>query len=136
MDCPPGPGHSGRPGVQTSRISCAGVRTLVISDLHLGSRAGHDVLQLPAARARLFDALDGVERLVLLGDTMELITRHPERSAARAEPVIRAIGQWLGPDREVIVVPGNHDAPLIRPWALLQGAAIPLSPGACSSSPR
>jgi UDP-2,3-diacylglucosamine pyrophosphatase LpxH len=100
------------------------VRTLVISDLHLGSRAGHDVLQLPAARARLFDALDDVERLVLLGDTMELITRHPERAATRAEPVIRAIGRRLGPDREVIVVPGNHDAPLIRPWALLQGARL------------
>jgi UDP-2,3-diacylglucosamine pyrophosphatase LpxH len=100
------------------------VRTLVISDLHLGSRAGHDVLQLPAAQTRLFDALAGVERLVLLGDTMELITRQPRRAAARTEPVIRAIGRRLGPDREVIVVPGNHDAPLIRAWALAQGPRL------------
>lgn len=100
------------------------MNTLVISDLHLGSRTGHDVLQLPAARARLLAALDGVGRLVLLGDTLELMTRHPRRSAARAEPVIRAIGQRLGPDREVIVVPGNHDAPLVRAWALAQGPTL------------
>lgn len=116
------------------------MRTLVISDLHLGNRAGNDVLQVPAARARLFDALDDVERLVLLGDTMELITRHPQRLAARAEPVIRAIGQRLGPDREVIVVPGNHDAPLIRAWALAQGPRLQPStvvgPGATPSLDR
>jgi hypothetical protein len=82
------------------------------------------VLQLPVARARLFDALDDVERLVLLGDTMELITRHPQRAAMRTEPVIQAIGQRLGRDREIIVVPGNHDAPLIRAWAFAQGARL------------
>lgn len=98
--------------------------TLVISDLHLGSRPRHDVLRLPAVRARLLDALDGVDRLVLLGDTLELATRHPRRTAAAAEPVIRAIGERLGADREVIVVPGNHDAPLVRAWALAQGRRL------------
>jgi len=100
------------------------VRTLVISDLHLGTRAGHDVLQLPAARDRLFAALAGVDRLVLLGDALELLTRTPRRAAARAEPVIRALGRALGPDREVIVVPGNHDAGLVRRWALAQGPRL------------
>jgi hypothetical protein len=33
-----------------------------------------------------------------------------------AEPVLRALGAALGPQREVIVVPGNHDAPLVRGW--------------------
>ena len=100
------------------------MRTLVISDLHLGSRARHDVLRLPVPRERLLDALDGVDRLVLLGDTLELATRHPRRAAELAEPVIRAIGRRLGPDREVIVVPGNHDGPLTRAWALDQGARL------------
>jgi len=100
------------------------VRTLVISDLHLGTRAGHDVLQMPAARDRLFAALDGVDRLVLLGDALELLTRTPRRAAARAEPVIRALGRALGPDREVIVVPGNHDAGLVRRWAQAQGPRL------------
>ena len=100
------------------------MRTLVISDLHLGTRAGHDVLQVPVARDRLFAALDGVDRLVLLGDTLELMTRAPRRAAARAEPVVRAIGRALGPGREVIVVPGNHDAGLVRAWALAEGPRL------------
>jgi hypothetical protein len=40
---------------------------------------------------------------------------------AAAEPVLRAIGQRLGGDRELVIVPGNHDAPLIRAWAAQQG---------------
>jgi UDP-2,3-diacylglucosamine pyrophosphatase LpxH len=100
------------------------VRTLVISDLHLGNRSGRDVLRGAPARERLLEAIDGVDRLVLLGDTVELMYRRPERSMAVAEPVLRAIGRRLGPGREVIVVPGNHDAPLARRWALDQGAQL------------
>ena len=96
------------------------MRTLVVSDLHLGSRPGHDVLRLPAARERLLAALDETDRLVLLGDTLELMTRNTRRTAAIAEPVIREVGRRLGPDREVIVVPGNHDAPLTRAWVIAQ----------------
>jgi UDP-2,3-diacylglucosamine pyrophosphatase LpxH len=100
------------------------VRTLVISDLHLGSRSRHDVLRLTGARERLLEAIDGVDRLVLLGDILELATRHPRRAAGLAEPVIRMIGRRLGPDREVVVVPGNHDAPLARAWALTEGPRL------------
>ncbi|MFZ0088419.1 MAG: metallophosphoesterase [Solirubrobacteraceae bacterium] len=100
------------------------MRTLVISDLHLGRRAGHDVLRLAAVRERLLDALDDVDRLVLLGDALELMGRNPRRTMATAEPIIRAIGRRLGPNREVIVVPGNHDAPLVRAWALAQGRRL------------
>ena len=49
------------------------MRSLVISDLHLGSRMQRDVLVRPPALERLLDALDGVDRLVLLGDTVELL---------------------------------------------------------------
>ena len=74
------------------------MRTLVISDLHLGVRTGADVLGQPQALDILCSRLDGVDRLVLLGDTLEL--RHgPARDAlAAAEPVMRAIGDALGPD--------------------------------------
>lgn len=96
------------------------MRTLVVSDLHLANRSGRDVLALPAIRQRLLAAIDDadVERLVLLGDTIELMHHQPRRSMVMAEPVLRALGQGLGPDREVVVVPGNHDAALIRdgPW--------------------
>jgi UDP-2,3-diacylglucosamine pyrophosphatase LpxH len=101
-----------------------GLRTLVISDLHLGNRARHDVLRRAAPLQALLEALDGIDRLVLLGDTLELMSRHPRRSMIAAEPVLRAIGARLGREREVIFVPGNHDGPLVRAWVLAQGDSL------------
>jgi UDP-2,3-diacylglucosamine pyrophosphatase LpxH len=100
------------------------LRTLIISDLHLGNRAHHDVLRRSAPLARLLEALDAVDRLVLLGDVAELVTRNPRRSLAAAEPVLRAVGRRLGRGREVILVPGNHDGPLVRAWARAQGHGL------------
>jgi hypothetical protein len=97
------------------------VRTLVISDLHLGGRAGHDVLRFAPARDRLLAALDGVDRLVLLGDTLELHSRHARRSGSVAEALLRQIGRRLGSDGEVIVVPGNHDLWLVADFKRTRG---------------
>ncbi len=44
------------------------MRTLVVSDLHLGSRSEADVLRDPAARDALLRELEGADRLVILGD--------------------------------------------------------------------
>jgi hypothetical protein len=92
------------------------MRTLVISDLHLGTRSRADVLTRPEALAVLLGRLDGVDRLVLLGDTLEL--RHgPARDAlAVAEPVLRAIGDALRPSGQVVLVPGNHDHAIGAGW--------------------
>jgi calcineurin-like phosphoesterase family protein len=105
------------------------VRTLVISDLHLGSRSGVDVLRRPAARDALLEALDGVDRLVLLGDLLEL--RHGPLHAALevARPVLRAIGQRLGPNRPAVLVPGNHDSRLIGPWLEWRSRGGPVALG-------
>ncbi len=92
------------------------MRTLIISDLHLGTRDRADVLRRPAPRRQLIGALEDIDRLVLLGDVVELMEGRARRAMAIAEPVLREIGARLGGEREVIVVPGNHDAPLIRPW--------------------
>ncbi|CAB4921374.1 unannotated protein [freshwater metagenome] len=92
------------------------MRTLVISDLHLGSIIERDVLRRPAALARLEAALAGVERLVLLGDTVELLEGRPDQAAAVAAPIVRRIAAALPAGAPVIVVPGNHDHDLIRPW--------------------
>jgi UDP-2,3-diacylglucosamine pyrophosphatase LpxH len=100
------------------------VRTLVISDLHIGSRLGRDVLRHPEALAALLDALDGVDRLVLLGDVVELAEGRPRHAMKVAEPVLRAIGARMGAEREVVVVPGNHDIGLTRRWLRAQGAAL------------
>lgn len=92
------------------------MRTIVVSDLHLGGRLGHDVLTRPEPLRRLLEAVDGVERLVLLGDTVELMEGRARQAMALAEPVLRALGARLGAGREAIIVPGNHDAPLVRAW--------------------
>jgi Calcineurin-like phosphoesterase len=102
------------------------VRTLIISDLHLGERGRRDVLRRPAALERLLGALDGIDRLVLLGDTVELMSRNPRRSMQQAEPALREIGRRMGPGREVILVVGNHDAPLVRRWVLERGDSLGL----------
>jgi hypothetical protein len=99
------------------------MRTLVVSDLHLGSRLAHDVLRREVALEALLDALDGVDRLVLLGDLVELLEGRPRQAMAVAEPVLRALGARLGAGREVIVVPGNHDRALVRPWLLANGVS-------------
>jgi UDP-2,3-diacylglucosamine pyrophosphatase LpxH len=100
------------------------VRTLVVSDLHLGARLRRDVLRRPEALEALLVALEDVERLVLLGDVVELLEGRPARAMEVAEPVLRAIGARLGGGREVIVVPGNHDAALVRPWLRAQGVSL------------
>jgi UDP-2,3-diacylglucosamine pyrophosphatase LpxH len=110
------------------------VRTLVISDLHLGGRLQHGVLTRPEPLRRLLGAIDDIERLVLLGDTVELMEGRQQQAMEVAEPVLRAIGARLGPDRQVIVVPGNHDAPLVRSWVRTHGAELrsdtPIAPAA------
>jgi hypothetical protein len=111
-----------------------GVRTLVVSDLHLGARLRRDVLRRPVALDALLAALDGVDRLVLLGDVVELLEERPRRAMDEAEGVVRAIGARLGRGREVVVVPGNHDALLLRDHLRRDGvpAAVdaPIPPGA------
>jgi UDP-2,3-diacylglucosamine pyrophosphatase LpxH len=100
------------------------VRTLVISDLHLGGRLGRDVLRHPEALALLLDAFDGIDRLVLLGDVIELAEGRPRQALELAEPILRAIGERVGPDRQIVLVPGNHDRALTRSWAHAQGAEL------------
>ena len=96
------------------------MRTLVISDLHLGARTRTDVLRHPAALDALLERLDGVEQLVLLGDTLELRHGPLEEALAIAEPVLRAIGARMG-DGEVVLVAGNHDHGLLAGWLETHG---------------
>lgn len=100
--------------------------TLVVSDFHLGSRLRHDVLTHPEPLQRLLEAVGEAERLVLLGDIVELLEQRAETAMAEAEPVLRAIGRTLGPGREVILVPGNHDRALVTPWVKRVGPSLAL----------
>lgn len=92
------------------------MRTLVVSDLHLGASIQHSVLARPEPLERLLAAVDDVDRLVLLGDVVELLERHPARALEKAKATLRAIGARVGPEREVVLVPGNHDVSLVAAW--------------------
>lgn len=92
------------------------MRTLVVSDLHLGGRTGVDVLRRPEARDPLLAELANTGRLVLLGDTLELRHGPAKEALARARPALEAIGAALPAGAEVIIVPGNHDHALASPW--------------------
>lgn len=106
------------------------MRTLVVSDLHLGSLLDRDVLRRPEPLAILEEATRRADRLVLLGDTLELLEGKPQAAAAAGRAVLTRLGAALGPDGSVVVVPGNHDHELIRPWLRrrIQAGASPLRP--------
>ena len=99
------------------------MRTLIISDLHLGSGSGSDVLRYPEPRAALLEALKDVDRLLLLGDVLELRHGPPRYAMAAARPFFEDLGRALA-GREIVVSAGNHDHLLVESWlgerALLQ----------------
>ncbi len=103
------------------------MRTLIVSDLHLGGNSGVDVLRRRQLRAALLDSLDGIDRLVLLGDVLEL--RHgPMRDAmSAARPVFEDLGRALA-GRELVLTAGNHDHALVEPWLLARGAGADPGP--------
>jgi hypothetical protein len=89
--------------------------TLIVSDLHLGSGLGSDVLSRPGPRAALLEALEDVDRLVLLGDVLELRHRPPRYAMAAARPFFEDLGRVLA-GRELVVSAGNHDHLLVESW--------------------
>jgi Calcineurin-like phosphoesterase len=87
--------------------------TAIVSDLHLGAGNDSDVLRRDDARDTLLEAIGGVERLVLLGDVIELRDRPLAEAFELAVPVLRDLSQAAG---EVVLVPGNHDHRLVSGW--------------------
>jgi hypothetical protein len=74
------------------------------------------VLRRPELRAPLLAALAGVNRVVLLGDVLELRHGPVRQSLATGRELLGEVGAALGPDGEVVIVPGNHDHHLLDPW--------------------
>lgn len=90
------------------------MRTAIISDLHLGVASDEDVLRDAAIRRVLFEEIAGADRVVLLGDVVELRNLPLGPSLERSRPFFEDLGDVLG-TAEVILVPGNHDARLAEP---------------------
>lgn len=91
------------------------LRTLIVADLHLGCAGQNDLTGRPGVRARLVDAMSGADRLVLLGDVLELRDCSQDEAIAAAAPFFSALGEALA-GREVVVIPGNHDHSLVARW--------------------
>lgn len=96
----------------------------MVSDLHLGAGTDADLLRRESFRQILLAAVEGAERVVLLGDALELRDRPVREVVEIATPFFSELGDAVG-DGEVVVVPGNHDHHLVEPWLerrLLDGA--------------
>ncbi len=99
------------------------MRTLILSDLHLGSVSRSDLLRRADLREPLLRAAAEVDRVVLLGDVLELRHGPPREALAVARPFFEDLGKAIG-GGELIVVAGNHDHATIEPW-LAQRAEQP-----------
>ncbi|MEA2152961.1 MAG: hypothetical protein QOI18_1194 [Solirubrobacteraceae bacterium] len=95
------------------------MRTLILSDLHLGSVSRSDLLRRPELREPLLRAVEGVDRVVLLGDVLELRHGPPREALAIAQPFFEDLGRALK-GAELVLVAGNHDHALIEPWLALR----------------
>lgn len=108
----------------------AGVRTLIVSDLHLGAGSGQDILRHAGPRGALLAELERADQVVLLGDLLELRGTPVAQVLERAGPVLAEIGEAAG-DARVVVVPGNHDHRPAADWLehrRQRGAATPIRP--------
>jgi hypothetical protein len=104
------------------------MRTAIVSDLHLGSATGEDLARDPAIRRLLLDEIGGADRLVLLGDALELRELPLARVLETIQPFFEELGEAMA-GRRVVLVPGNHDHRLAEPLleeVALNGAALGL----------
>jgi predicted phosphodiesterase len=90
------------------------VRTVVISDLHLGSGNDEDLLRRGPMREVLLARVADADRVVLLGDVIELRDRPLAEAIELARPFFTELGDAVG--GELLLVPGNHDHHLLAPW--------------------
>ena len=108
------------------------VRAVVLSDLHLGTVTQRDVLRAPGPREALAESVRGADRVVLLGDVLELRERPLRAVLDQAEPFFRSLGEAAAGAR-VTLVPGNHDHRLA--WPITDGRTGALSADDSIASP-
>jgi Calcineurin-like phosphoesterase len=97
------------------------MRTAIVSDLHLGNSTGEDLLRDPRIRRILFEQLTAADRLVLLGDVLELREVPLATALESAQPFFEELGETMA-GKPIVLVPGNHDHRLAEP--LLEQLAL------------
>ena len=104
------------------------VRTLVISDLHLGASTRADLLRRPELREPLLEA---VARRRPAGDPRRRARAArrpaPRRARARRRRCSRSSARALGRDGELLMLAGNHDHGLVAGW--IDGRLLTEPPG-------
>jgi predicted phosphodiesterase len=103
------------------------MRTLIVSDLHFGSVTGADLLRRARLRSPLLEAVADVERVVLLGDILELRHGPPREALGAARGFFEDLGRALA-GRELVIVAGNHDHAMVEPWLARRGEEDEPSP--------
>jgi hypothetical protein len=101
------------------------MRTAIVSDLHLGNGFGEDLLRDAGIRRLLLEEIAAADRLVLLGDTLELRELPIANVLEATRPFFEELGEAMA-GRQVVLVPGNHDHRLAEP--LLERAALAEQP--------
>ena len=91
------------------------MRTVLVSDLHLGVRSGADLARRPEFAELLAREVEAADELILLGDVLELRDRPVSEVVEIARPLFETLGEAVGSGR-IVVVPGNHDHQLLAPW--------------------
>jgi hypothetical protein len=84
------------------------MRTLVISDSHLGAWTGDDLLAYPWAREALRPELERADEVVLLGDLVDLLFASIEHAFERADGLVELLAETLSGKR-LVWLAGNHD---------------------------
>ena len=90
------------------------MRTVIVSDLHLGRVSGEDIARDPVIRNVLLKEVAKADRIVLLGDIVDLFELPLPMALGRARPFFEELGQAMA-GRPVVFVPGNHDYRLAEP---------------------
>jgi predicted phosphodiesterase len=91
------------------------MKTVILSDVHLASSGGIDLLRRPELREALWESLDDADEVVLLGDIVELRDVPLAAALEAARPFFAELGAAIGRGR-ILVVPGNHDHHLLDEW--------------------
>ncbi|HEX6689078.1 MAG TPA: metallophosphoesterase [Solirubrobacterales bacterium] len=112
------------------------MRTAIVSDLHLGSATGEDILRDADIRRILLEELAAADRLVLLGDVLELREVPLASALEAARPFFEQLGETMA-GKSVLLIPGNHDHRLAEPLLerlALRGRSLDLEQNATPDS--